>query len=120
MTDAIYDLGIPHPVPPYRKLIINAAITGVIPTKKDTPHVPITVDEIIADAIARYNAGASMIHVHARDAEGEPTYRREIFAAIIFGIRSNQPDLIICATTSGRTHDTFDTRSQALELEGDA
>jgi len=118
--DAIYDLGIPHPVTPYPKLIINAAITGMVPTRKQTPHLPITVDEIIADATACYNAGASMIHVHARDEEGEPTYRKEIFADIISGIRSNHPDLIICATTSGRLHNTLEARSQVLELEGDA
>ena len=120
MTDAIYDLGIPHPVTPYPKLIVNAAITGMIPTKKHTPHVPVTVDEIIDDATACYNAGASMIHVHARDEAGEPTYRKEVYADIISGIRSNHPDLIICATTSGRLHNTFETRSQVLELEGDA
>ena len=118
--DANYDLGIPHPVTPYPKLIINAAITGMVPTKKLTPHIPITVDEIVADATACYNAGASMIHVHARDEEGEPTYRKEIFADIIAGIRSNHPDLIICATTSGRLHNTLEARSQVLELEGDA
>jgi len=120
MTDAIYDLGIPHPVTPYPKLIINAAITGMVPTREQTPHIPITVDEIIADATACYHAGASMIHVHARDEEGRPTYRKEIFADILSGIRSNHPDLILCATTSGRLHNTFEARSEVLELEGDA
>ena len=50
--EAVYDLGIPHPVTPYPKLIINACITGMVPMKKDTPHVPISVDEIITDATA--------------------------------------------------------------------
>ena len=50
--DTVYDLGIPHPVTPYSKLIVNAAITGMVPTKKDTEHIPISVDEIIADATA--------------------------------------------------------------------
>jgi uncharacterized protein (DUF849 family) len=120
MTDAIYDLGIPHPVTPYPKLIINAAITGMVPTREQTPHIPIAVDEIIADATACYHAGASMIHVHARDEEGRPTYRKEVFADILSDIRSNHPDLILCATTSGRLHNTFEARSEVLELEGDA
>ena len=64
------ELGIPYPVTPYPKLIINAAITGMIPTKEDTPHVPITPAEIIADAVACADAGASIVHVHARDAAG--------------------------------------------------
>ena len=118
--EAIYDLGIPHPVTPYPKLIINACITGMVPTKKDTPHVPLTVDEIVADATACYDAGASMIHVHARDDEGKPTYKKEIYAEIISGIRAKRPDAIICASTSGRVHNTFEYRSQVLELEGDA
>jgi 3-keto-5-aminohexanoate cleavage enzyme len=118
--EAIYDLGIPHPVTPYPKLIINACITGMVPTKKDTPYVPITVDEIITDATACYDAGASMIHVHARDEEGKPTYKKEIYAEIISGIRAKRRDAIICASTSGRVHNTFEYRSQVLELEGDA
>lgn len=118
--DAIYDLGIPHPVTPYPKLIINACITGMVPMKKDTPHVPISVDEIITDATACYDAGASMIHVHARDDDGNPTHKKEIYADIISGIRANRPDAIICATTSGRVHNTFKYRSEVLELTGDA
>ena len=118
--EAIYDLGIPHPVTPYPKLIINACITGMIPIKKDTPHVPLTVDEIVADATACYDAGASMIHVHALDDEGKPTYKKEIYAGIVSGIRAKRPDAIICASTSGRIHNTFEYRSEVLELEGDA
>ena len=117
--DTVYDLGIPHPVTPYPKLIINACITGMVPTKKDTPHVPISVDDIIADATSCYDAGASMIHVHARDDDGEPTHRKEVYAEIISGIRANRPDAIICATTSGRVHNTFEYRSEVLELTGD-
>ncbi len=118
--DALYDLGIPHPITPYQKLIINACITGMVPMKKDTPHVPISIDEIIADATACYDAGASMLHVHARDEDGNPTHKKEIYADIISGIRANRPDVIICATTSGRVHNTFEYRSEVLQLTGDA
>lgn len=116
----IYDLGIPHPVTPYPKLIINAAITGMVPMKKDTPHVPITVDEIIKDAAECCKAGASMVHIHARDEDGSPTYKKEIYADIIRGIRGQCPDVIICASTSGRIHNTFEKRSEVFELKGDA
>ena len=47
-------------------LIINAAITGMIPMKKDTPHVPIHPDEIIADAKRCRDAGATIIHLHGK------------------------------------------------------
>lgn len=113
----IYDLGIPHPVTPYPKLIINAAMTGMVPTKKDTPYVPISVKEIIEDAIVCCNAGASIVHIHARDEEGRPTYKKEIYAEIIKGIRALCPDLIICVTTSGRVHNTFEKRSEVLDLD---
>ncbi len=119
-TDGIYDMGIPHPGTPYPKLIINAALTGMVPTKSDSPHVPVTMDEIIRDAIACCHAGASIVHIHARDEEGKPTYRKEIYAEIIRGIRKQCPDLIICASTSGRVLNTFEKRSEVLELEGDA
>ena len=117
--NAIYDMGMPHPVTPYGKLIINVCPTGMVPMKKDTPHVPISVEEIIADATACYDAGASMIHIHARDDNGNPTHKKEIYAKIISGIRANRPDAIICATTSGRVHNTFEYRSEVLELTGD-
>lgn len=118
--DVTYDLGIPHPATPYPKLIINAAITGMVPTKKHTPHVPITVDEIIEDATKCVAAGASIIHVHARDRDESATYKKDIFSDMITGIRARCPDVIVCASTSGRVHNTFEKRSQVLELEGDA
>ena len=120
MTTNEKTIEFPHPVTPYPKLIINAAITGMVPTKDHTPHVPITVDEIIADAAACYDAGASIVHVHARDDAGKPAYQKGIYADIIRGIRAERPDMIVCASTSGRVHNTFEKRSQVLELDGDA
>lgn len=101
------------------KLIINAALTGMVPMKQDNPHVPITVAEIIADARRCRDAGASIVHVHARDDEGQPTYRKEVCAEIFAGIRAACPGLLISGTTSGRTHREFAQRSQVLELEGE-
>ncbi|MEZ4601672.1 MAG: 3-keto-5-aminohexanoate cleavage protein [Syntrophotaleaceae bacterium] len=118
--NSVYDLGIPHPVTPYPKLIINAAITGMVPGRKDSPHVPLAPQEIVADALRCIRAGASIVHLHARDEEGEPTYRKELFARIILGIREQCPEAILCVSTSGRRHNTFECRSQVLELEGEA
>ena len=47
-----------------RKLIITAALTGSLPTKEQNPNVPITPDEIAQDALACYNAGAAVVHIH--------------------------------------------------------
>ena len=61
-----------HPLSPYPPLIINVALTGMVPTKISTPYVPINVDEIVEDAIRVCDAGASIVHLHARDKDGVP------------------------------------------------
>ena len=118
--DPMPDLQMPYPVTPYPRLIINAAITGMVPTRDHSPHVPITPDEIVADAAACVAAGAAILHVHARDATGAPTHEKAVFAEIITGVRAACPGVIVCATTSGRNVNTFETRSQVLELNGAA
>jgi 3-keto-5-aminohexanoate cleavage enzyme len=65
------------PPDPYPKVVITAALTGMLPTRAQTPYVPLTEDEIIADALACRAAGAAIVHVHVRDDEGKPDYRAE-------------------------------------------
>ena len=101
-------------------LIINLAPTGMVPTKDQTPHVPVSPDEIIEDVERCRALGASIVHVHARDEQGRPTHRREYFAPVIEGIRRLDPELIVCATCSGRLVTELDERADVLELEGDA
>lgn len=98
------------------KLIIKLAPTGMIPTKKDNPYVPITPKDIARDTLKSYRLGASVVHVHARDQHGRPTYKKEIFENIISEIRRECPEIIICLTTSGRVHAQVEHRSEALEL----
>lgn len=108
----------PHPFEPYPKLIINAALTGVIPTRKHSPHVPISPGDIVEDAVRCCEAGAAIVHVHARDEDGEPTYDPAVFAQIIGGIRRRCDDVVICATTSGRRYGEFEQRAAVLDLDG--
>lgn len=98
-----------------KKLIINAAITGMVPTRADNPDLPCSPEEIVADARRCRDAGASIIHVHARDESQLPTYRKEIYHEIICGIRTECPELLICGSTSGRIHREFWQRSEVLE-----
>jgi len=114
------DVTFPYPFEPYPKLIINAALTGVIPTREMTPHVPVRPDDVIEDAVKCIDAGASIVHVHARDAEGKPTYSRALFSRIIRGIRRERRDAIICATTSGRRYGEFRQRAAVLGLKGES
>ena len=100
--------------------ILNFAPTGMIPTKELTPHVPIAVNEIVDQTLEAAELGITMAHLHARDPEtGLPTYKAEVYAQILECIRRFNKDLIICVSTSGRNFNTFEKRSQVLDLDGD-
>jgi 3-keto-5-aminohexanoate cleavage enzyme len=101
------------------QLIINAAITGMVPMPADNPSVPITVRQIIAEARRCAEAGASIVHVHARGEDGTPTWHREVYQEIIEGIRSHCPELIISGSTSGRLWSDFEKRSALLDCRPD-
>jgi len=101
------------------KLIIDFTPTGMIPTKSMTSHVPVSVSEIIEDIYSAWELGITKVHLHARDPRtGNPTYKKDIYAAIIEGIRVFAPNLVVCVSLSGRTFNKFEERSEALELEG--
>ncbi|HUF03557.1 MAG TPA: 3-keto-5-aminohexanoate cleavage protein [Aridibacter sp.] len=97
---------------------INLAPTGMIPTKEMTPHVPVSPEEVIEDVHECYELGITMAHIHARDEDGTPTYKPEIYAKMIEGIRKYAPDLVICVSLSGRNFKEFEKRSAPLELDG--
>ena len=65
-------------------IIINACLTGMIPTKKLNRYTPISPSEIATSALACAKLGASIVHIHPRDTDGKPTWKKEIFADIIF------------------------------------
>ncbi|MCP4597009.1 GNAT family N-acetyltransferase [Neptuniibacter sp.] len=106
------------PLRPYPPLIINVCLTGMIPTRALTPHVPISADEIIEDAINVYDAGARVVHLHARDKDGAPTPDPAIYEKIISTLRQERPGLICGVTTSGRNWSDFESRSAVLHLQG--
>jgi len=90
-----------------KKLIVNLALTGMIPTKEMTPYVPLTPEEIITDVQKCGKSGVSMVHLHARDNDGAPTYKKDFFAKIISGIREHDEKMVIIVSTSGRTYQEF-------------
>lgn len=97
------------------KLIITVAGVGAETTKEVQPGLPVTAAEIGADAARCAEAGASMYHLHVRDAEANPTQARETFAAAIDEIR-RRTDIIIQTSTGGAMGMTADERLQPLEL----
>ena len=100
-------------------LIVNAALTGMVPTKADNAAVPVTPEEIAADAERVAEAGAAIVHLHARDEDGAPTWRPDVYRDVIHRVRERCPDVIVCVSTSGRTFKSFEERSAVLDLDGD-
>jgi len=102
------------------KLVINLAPTGMIPTKKMTEFVPVSVNEVVEDVHQAWEIGISMVHLHARDPDtGVPTYKSKIYGEMIEGIRKFSKDLVICVSLSGRDFGEFEKRSEPLQLDGD-
>lgn len=111
---------LPHPYTAYPELIVNFCPTGMIPTKAMTPHVPIAPAEVIEDCCRALERGAAIVHLHARDAGGKPTYLARLYEEMILGIRSHFADAIVCVSCSGRNFPEFERRSEVLELSGQA
>lgn len=101
------------------KVIVNFCPTGMVPTKKMTPHIPISPNEIIEQTQEAYEIGITIAHLHAREENEEPTWKPEIYQEIFEGVRKYCPDLIICGSTSGRKFPEFEKRSAVIELQPD-
>ena len=84
-----------------RKVIITCAVTGAIHTPSMSPHLPITPDQIVADALGAAEAGAAILHLHARDPEtGKPDQTPEAFGRFLPRIKQ-QTNAVINLTTGG-------------------
>jgi uncharacterized protein (DUF849 family) len=101
------------------KLIINAAITGMVPGKGDSPYVPTTVDEIVASVRRVRDAGASIIHLHARDERGEPTSSGAAYLELVSRVREAVADMVICVSLSGRCVGDISQRAAPLIVSPD-
>lgn len=98
------------------KIIITAALTGSLPTKAQTVYVPITPEEIALDAKACYEAGAAVVHLHARDVHGNNTHDFAVFAKINSMIKELCPQVIVQISTGGRAGLGYESRSKGLAL----
>lgn len=98
------------------KLIITAALTGAEVTKEHHPGLPVTPDEIAEAAYQSYLAGASIIHVHARERDGTPSQSIEIYREIIDKI-NKKCDVIVQVSTGGAVGMSIDERMQPIFLQ---
>lgn len=95
-----------------RKVIITCAITGGIHTPSMSPHLPVTADQIAAQAIEAAEAGAAILHLHARKPEdGRPTQDPDAFAAFLPRIKQ-ATDAVLNLTTGGSPTMTVEERLQ--------
>src|SRR5678816_3265769 len=83
------------------KVVITCAVTGSIHTPTMSPYLPLTPDEVARDAIAAAEAGAAILHLHARDPkDGRPTPDPEVFMEFLPAIKDGC-DAVINITTGG-------------------
>lgn len=100
-------------------LIVNLAPTGLLPTRQQNPHVPLTPQEVAADCARCAALGATMFHLHARNADGSPSCDRAVFGDLVAAVRQRLPEAVIVTTTSGRRTPEVEQRAASLMLEGD-
>lgn len=103
----------------YKPLIINVALTGIVPPKAKYPNLPVTPEEISNDVHTCFELGARVFHLHMRDKNDHPAQSAALFAETIGLIRERTPEAILCVTTSSRASASFEDRVAPLLLEGE-
>jgi uncharacterized protein (DUF849 family) len=99
-----------------RKVVITCAVTGAIHTPSMSPHLPVTPDEIIADSLAAAEAGAAILHLHARNPEnGRPDQTPEAFARFLPRIKQ-QTNAVVNITSGGSPFMKVEERVKPAEI----
>src|SRR3954464_16007130 len=78
--------------------VVTCALTGVLANRKQCPNLPYTPAEIGEEARRAYEAGASVVHLHARNDDGSPTFAPAVFAAIKREVNARSPVLLNFST----------------------
>lgn len=99
-------------------VMITAAMIGAEVSRADQPNLPVTPQEIIAAAVECYEAGASIIHIHVRDAQGNATQDGQLFREVVEGIRA-RCDVITQVSTGGAVWMSAEERLQSIECRPD-
>ncbi len=98
------------------KVIITAAITGSIHTPSMSPYLPVTPDEIVAEAVRAHDAGAAAAHIHVRDPKtGEPSSNVELYREVVTRIKS-KCDIVLTITTGGGMGMTAEQRVATIPV----
>jgi 3-keto-5-aminohexanoate cleavage enzyme len=102
---------------PAGKVIITAALNGALVDKQMNPNVPEQPDEIAQAALDCYNAGAAIVHIHARDEQGKPTGTKEKFEEILSAVRGACSEIIVQFSTGGGANLTIEERVRCLDAK---
>lgn len=94
------------------KVIITTAVTGSVNVPSQSPHLPLSADQVLAAALEAVDAGSAIIHLHARHPDGRPAFEPEVFAQIVPALEA-QTDAVINITTGGSSAMTMDERLAA-------
>jgi uncharacterized protein (DUF849 family) len=98
----------------FQKVIITCALTGSGHTPSMSPHLPYTVEQVVDQGVAAAEAGAAVLHLHARDPrDGRPTADPAIFAKYARGI-NDRCDVVISVSTGGGTGMTVEERLEGV------
>jgi uncharacterized protein (DUF849 family) len=98
------------------KVIISCAVTGAIHTPSMSPYLPVTADEIAESSIAACEAGAAIIHLHARDPKtGKPDQRPEAFVSFLEQIKKHS-EAVVNLTTGGSPYMTVQERMMPAKV----
>ena len=92
------------------KVIITCAVTGAIHTPSMSPYLPVSPEEIISDSLAAAEAGAAILHLHARHRDGRPDQSPEGFAEFLPRIKQST-DAVINITTGGSPYMSVEERA---------
>lgn len=96
------------------KAIITAAITGFTHTPSMSPYLPITPEEISAEAVRAWEAGAAVAHIHVREPKtGKPSWETELFREVAVKVKS-KCDIVLCFSTGGGKGMTPEQRLAAI------
>lgn len=106
------------PTPPARTLL-TVAPTGAETAKADVPHLPTTLEELVAAAKSCEAAGAGLVHVHIRDAEHRPTLDLPRLVDTVAALRE-QTTLVVQLSTGGAVTDPYEHRLRVLDAEPDS
>ena len=100
-----------------KKTIITCAVTGASFTPTMSPYLPYTPDAIVDNAVGAYEAGAAVLHLHARDPEtGEPSVDPALFRDYVTRIKEQTGDAIISLTTGGATGQSIEDRLNVIKV----